>query len=240
MANSFRHRLKRSSAVNRLKRSSAVRRASVAHLLPRAAALDTGNALRFGRDAPRFAERLWIDPASVVMHSTRLRRAASAQVLDGDWDQPVGELASVVPYRELELHWGEGLSWEEVGAVARYERAFLANPKKPQHGRTTMDEIHALLADWDDLFRTVCATRMLLSRHELGLPVFRGYDDIVVHFSRSGEPLFGWRGKHRLAAGRIAGIRWIPVQVGAVHREAVTSWHRNGVRSLRRPSFAVD
>lgn len=181
-----------------------------------------------------------MDPAAVVSYVSGPRRQASARVLDGDWDREVGALESLVEYRELELHWGGGRSWDEVGAVARFERELLVNPNRPIRHCVTMDEINALLARWDDLFYAVRDTRKLLSRHELGVPAFRGWGDVVVHFSRSGEPLFGFAGKHRLAAARIAGIGWIPVQVGAVHTEAASHWHRNGVRSLWRPPFAVD
>ncbi len=52
-----------------------------------------------------------------------------------------------------------------------------------------------------------------------------------MHFTRTGTPVFGGGGHHRLAIAQVLALPQIPVQVGLVHAEAIRTW-RDG---LHRP-----
>lgn len=69
--------------------------------------------------------------------------------------------------------------------------------------------------------------RCLLSTTELGqrhrLDWFTR-DEILVHFGRGPQIIFGRKGHHRLAVAQLLGLNQVPAIVGQVHRDAVYRW----------------
>ena len=66
------------------------RRVQLAVLSTIALAREVVNGVRFGRDAPRFAQRIWVDPAALTTTlgpmDFDLGRVSSGSVRGGDWD----------------------------------------------------------------------------------------------------------------------------------------------------------
>ena len=83
------------------------RRLASAYVVARRASVatrfDLSNRRSFGREAPKYAERVWIDPlaCSFAVATRSLRRQHTGQVIDGDWDQQVRSLSASVKIKAV-------------------------------------------------------------------------------------------------------------------------------------------
>jgi hypothetical protein len=130
------------------------------------------------------------------------------------------------------MRWEQGASWEATGIYEEFMKSI--QRKGLASGCRTFADVVALHARYDRLFEQVQKERALRTREELGRGGFRALNGVMISFGRDLSPLFSWGGKHRLAAARIAGLEWIPVQLGVVHSEALTAWKKSAVRGTRR------
>ncbi|WP_018862247.1 hypothetical protein [Thioalkalivibrio sp. ALJ3] len=178
--------------------------------------------LRYGKGAPRFAERIWVDPRALDRR-INLSGAGSGVVLGGGWDQ------AAKPLREddrvtiaCRKHWLEGYTWDEAGVFDHFAKAL--EKRGQRDGCRTMADVRARYERLDRLFEQVKAEGLLRPQGEIAPWSFREYDGILVHVDRHGRPIFGRRGCHRLAVARLLEIERIPAQVGVVHEKALPDW----------------
>lgn len=200
-----------------------------------ACARDTKNAIRYGAAAPRFAERVWIDPRQVsrVVRDPRFRRPVSARVVDGDWDQRAMEIEQWGKFIACQRHWKEGVAWEDTGLIdALTERLELRGPidglSRPSDASRRYEEL-------DEIYGRVQATSELLSMKELAMQTFRGWGDILIHVGRGPELLLGRGGQHRFSIARCLDLHLVPAQLGAIHPAVLTTWSESCIRSDDRP-----
>lgn len=182
-----------------------------------------------GRDAPRYAERVTIDPAScdeaIVDDDRVLDRRMSGRVLRGDWDLPRVQVGSLPKVAACYRHWVDGVPWDETGVYDEMMRIIADRPGAD--GCRTIDDVVARYAQLDSVFEHVRAEGRLRSARDFG-PGLREEHGVYVHFDRSGRPVFGGGGMHRLAIARILELPSIPAQVGVVHRDGLAHW-RDGL-----------
>lgn len=212
--------------------SRSLRLSSLArHTRVRAARRDVGNVVRYGAAAPKAHELVYVETASIqTALVTGVPPAQSGMVVEGDWDlavKPVGEVSHI---RQCLEHWGDGRSWEEVGAID-HVLELVRKGRGTHGGMSTRADVERRYAGVDQLLQTISVEGVLRTRKEIVGRGFREHGGILIHFGREGQPIYnGWQGCHRLAAAIQCDVTWIPVQVGMVHRQAVKTW-RNGVRS---------
>lgn len=192
----------------------------VARAVPR----DLTRMARWGRTAPRFAERIWIDPRRCEHAVRGISRRRSGEVADGDWDLDVTawEDTSRVA-RHCRLRWQDGLSWEEAGAYD-YLMGLIERSGRPRDGCSTLDDVVARYERLDAMFEDARARGRLAAKNELPGLSFREFGGVIVHVDRGGSPLFGRKGNHRFAIARILGHDRMPAQVGVVHVGALPGW----------------
>lgn len=188
----------------------------------RALAQDVRGSLRWGSAAPRVAERVWIDPRRCTTYRYGLPRSRSGTVQGGSWDQPQISLSESQNFQACELHWIEGVPWADTGIFA-YLHALIAR-KGSADGCTTHAELVERYEQLDRVFATVQSEGRLRTRAELDPAGFRESGGVYVHFDRTGTPVFGGGGHHRLAMARILELPVMPVQVGVVHRDGLDTW----------------
>lgn len=189
---------------------------------------DLQNLLSYGRHAPFRHQLIWVDPMSLenaLAGRERIRlRHLSGQVIGGDWDlrtKPV-ETAKV----RLGLrHWRDGVSWEETGAYENSLRE-IAEAGGSYDGCTNLEDVMARYATLDAVFEQVVSERRLRTRRELDRSLFREEGGVIVHVTRTGEPIWGSNGSHRLAMARALGLPSMPAQLGVVHLDSITHWRR--------------
>ena len=190
------------------------------HAVPvHAFVLDRWNRARYGPSAPRFAERLWVNPRDVrafglhgtIWRSGRVRHdwpAGAAQPLDED---PVLRCAIA--------RWRDGLPWEATGEFEMMERTIA---RLGHHdGARTREDVVRRCAQLDEVFRDIEREGRVRERGEVEPGAFRELGGIGMHIGPGGEPIRGINGRHRFAMALILGIERIPVRIGMVHRSAI-------------------
>lgn len=189
----------------------------------RAYTRDLSNLCRYGPHAPRYGERLWIDPCEVggnpfpkiegyLKHDT-------GRIVK-EWPEAIPDITDNCNFSEALTHWRDGLSWEECGRLPRW-RAELETGRQP-YGCSTEDDLLARLDAWDRMFDSVKADGALLPRTAISRSAFREVGGIGIHVGPNGQLYKGRDGHHRFAAALAAGLEVIPVVVGVVHQTAIS------------------
>ncbi|SEW21183.1 hypothetical protein SAMN04488515_1624 [Cognatiyoonia koreensis] len=192
------------------------------------------NRLRYGADAPRPHERLWIKPSLITERHKRENRNMhpfgsrySGCVFGGDWDLSRSRLWASQKYKACRLHFKKGLSWEETGIIDFSMRRIARDGAID--GLQTREEIVARYDAVDQIMATIKAEGRLRcadpsARTEIG--------GVLVHIARDGSVLFGNEGYHRLALARIARLPIMPVRLGVTHPQALKT---DVLQRLRKP-----
>lgn len=184
---------------------------------------------RFGRNAPRFGQRLWIAPAEIDwMLTYPLPRHLSGQFRSGGWDQRVDQYALCPVLSMIQDRIWRGIEWENL---AYFQRLLsLAEQEKSPSRRDYLGKmIRAKYHLVDQLIDEVKVSRRLKTCRELG--GFREVGGVYVHIARDGSPVFGLAGRHRLAVASALRLPRIPVQLGVVHAELLRPWIHGSIQS---------
>jgi hypothetical protein len=188
------------------------------------------NVARFGREAPRPNERLWINPAAVEVALDGLP-VRSGYVVDRWPPVEPARLDDHVHVRFALAHWRDGVPWEETGAYD-YMLERIARRGR-QDGCFDLDDVKRRYERLDDLFETVMRERRLRTRTELDPRVRNEDGGILVHIGPGGEAAIGDSGKHRMTIAKLAGLDAVPARIGYIHRDAIPLLA--GLRQAPRP-----
>lgn len=214
------------------------RRVQLAVLSTFALAREVVNVVRFGRDAPRFAERIWVDPAALTTTlgpmDFDLGPVDSGSVRGGDWDLAAWAIDESV-VQSCVVHWRDGVPWKDSGAYDYIMAAMAKSPDGVFDGCRTLEDVERRHAAIDALFEQVAAEGRLRARNELPGHVFREMGGVRVHVGRSGNLIRGGDGAHRLGMALALGLRVMPAMIGCVHLDAITTWRSRMVTQPRSP-----
>ena len=190
---------------------------------------DTTNRLRFGQDAPRVAQLIWVEPAAchVALNISEALGPASpslsGRVRGGDWDLQVRPVADVEKIAFGLRHWRDGVPWEETGAYEHMMR-LIAERGRPVDRCSTLEDVIARYERLDAIYDEVLREGRLKPRAELSHGAFRERKGILIHVSRHSTPIFGGSSNNRFAMALALGLPAMPAQLGVVHAQAVRSW----------------
>jgi hypothetical protein len=189
-----------------------------------ALAMDVANLARFGRNAPRFAERIWVDPAALTTTLDPLDwRISSGRVKGGDWDLDAWAIDESVVQACI-LRWRDGVPWRDTGAYDHIMAAMARSPEGVFDGCRTLEDVERRHARMDSLFDQVAAEGRLRPRNELPGHQFREMGGVRVHVGRTGNLIRGGDGAHRLGMALALGLPVMPAMIGCVHLEAINVW----------------
>lgn len=184
---------------------------------------DLLNKIKYGKNAPLYCERLWIDPQDItqiiyreeVKRVTGIKREkASGVVVDWNKIENFSPLQDEFRIQYCTQHWLEGKSWEELEIFE-----FMAETK--EYGNWPIEKIKKRFSDLDKAFEETKKLGRLKTREEIEPANFREKDGILVHFGEDGQPYFGGNGFHRLAIAKILKLEKIPVCVGIVDKHSI-------------------
>lgn len=195
--------------------------------VPRKAARDMLNRLRFGPEAPLSDEGLSV-PLAEITHiyapghtpaGQRFRRRHSGLVKGGDWDLSAKLYTPGRIERAIHARLKDGADWEETelwahGLSRIREVGFFDECRSEADMRARYDRL-------DRIAREVAQTGRLRSEAEAGSYFRREHGGIFCHIGRAGQPIRAGGGQHRFALARVLGIKDIPVQLGVTHLEAL-------------------
>jgi hypothetical protein len=187
------------------------------------------NRLRFGANAPRYAERIWVDPlrcrkyieaASLARHFGASARQMSGRVAQ-TW--PAFLEQSFDQHPKLTYcwsHWREDKSWQQSGAIDfMLSRIAVSETGVTDRCRTPEDVVERFNT-LDEIWSEVKARGSLPSRENLDADNFREVGGVLIHLGPDGEPVFSGAGCHRFAMALMLD-RPFPAQLGIVHRSAL-------------------
>ena len=196
--------------------------------LSRAFVFDSMNRLRYGSGAPRYAERVWIEPdrcndyvsPKAIKKLTKLRlRQSSGVVVKSPWPS-----VDVFPVNSLEKmvycfsHWSEGLSWEDYCA-----ECFMLD-KIAKFGRydecADLQDVKKRFEGLDVVFNEIKNSGGFKVRDRIRKGGFRESGGVLIHIGADGVPFFSGAGCHRFAMAKILNLPF-PAQIGCVHESAI-------------------
>ncbi len=196
--------------------------------VPVKAVRDVTNRLRFGPDAPRSDELIWIRPREVThwyaadptKRAPHFRRRHSGSVVAGDWDQSRTPFAGHIKLDSIRAHFEQGVPWEETELFAWMLQRI------EEFGRIDgFTDRAGLIRRYERLDRIYEeAKRTGTLRPHGSVNQTRGEQGgILVHIARDGTPLRDGGGMHRFAIAHILDLEKIPAKLGVIHAEAVKS-----------------
>ncbi|WP_201170790.1 hypothetical protein [Halorhodospira halophila] len=227
---------------------------------------DVKNFLRFGKDAPKKYQLIYVPTKQISLTLSILPRPPVLSkvyspeevqigprplhgpnvIVPGDWDKavlPIMENRIVArTVRKLET----GKSWEAVGEIDLMKR--LIHICGEEDGCRSLKDLVRRYRALDELFAVVWSGRHLLPQSVATKGQFRERGGIGLAVSRTGQLILGDNGNHRLAAARYYGVPMVPACLQVVHVDFVRTggWQamldesRQYIRTLiHRPKRAL-
>lgn len=215
----------------------------------------------YGRLAPGPYDVIRVDPAAIeycALPSLRAQFGLSpygSHVVGGEWDRravyddiwytrefadPVrGRFEDHALYRAMAAHFREGVPWRDTDWYqwVRDNPGVVGQYPDEERMRERLKQVETL---YDHIRRKGYRTQRELREsggdaplYSRPLPVPEHYE-VDVTIGRSGDLLFNFNGRHRLAIAKLLSLDSIPVRVFARHEE----WQEKRRRARRRSSGA--
>ncbi|TVR18835.1 MAG: hypothetical protein EA391_01610 [Balneolaceae bacterium] len=185
---------------------------------------DLKNKLRYGIHAPKYMERIWVNPMEIshmitkqeVHRVTGIHRNRASGVIV-DWNKINERIPLMEDFRMQYCfkHWRDGRSWQEIGVFD-----YMMQTKS--YGNWPLEKIKARYTMLDQAFQKTKEIGRLKTRQEINPGNFREEDGILVHIANDGEIIFGGNGFHRLAMAQVLELKQIPACLGLVDKKAIS------------------
>jgi hypothetical protein len=184
---------------------------------------DVGNRFRFGKSAPKFCERIWVDAEEVSEYvgnepitelTGQHRNLASGMVVNWNQIKIVTPLRDQMKMKYCIRHWSGGVPWEELGYFD-----FMRSVAR--HRKDSLEVIRARFAMLDKAFDEARRSGNLKTRQQVDSRAFREKDGILIHIDSGGNPVFGGNGFHRMAIAKVLKLKKFPACLGVVDFRAL-------------------
>ena len=181
------------------------------------------NILKYGLNAPKKYEQIWIDPLEVsrLVNKEEIekvtgnnRNDSSGMVIDWNQIENTVPLTSEFRIQYCFKHWKEGSTWDEIGVFDYMSRT-------EKYRSWPLQKIKDRFIEFDRIFDQVKKDNRLKSRKEIYPENYREKGGIMVHVARNGEIFFAGIGFHRLAMSQILELEKIPACIGVVDKHAI-------------------
>lgn len=189
------------------------------------------NRVAYGAFAPKHSQRIYVNISGCTHYLppearpyAYMPRRLSGLVLGGDWDLRLEPIDKCPKVRFCLLHWQQGVPWEETGCF-EYSLDMIGR-EGVFDGMRTLDDVKARYKRLDEIYEQVKKERRLRNASELGVARGRNREGhgITIHLDRTGKPVFGESGCHRMAMAVSLGLETIPAKIGIVHADYMPGW----------------
>ncbi len=185
---------------------------------------DARNRIIYGPEAPRYAERIWINPQECTECLGGFGDRSSGKVVTGAWPPSGGTLISLMEVEKVRCcidHWKRGIPWEKTGIFTFLELKIARHPGRAFDDCRTREDLEKRYEKLDRLFETVRAEWVLKTNGEVSAWAFRERDGVFFHVGPEGRFYLGGNGTHRFAMALVLGLTRIPAKIGCVHVSAI-------------------
>ena len=196
---------------------------------------DVRNVIRYGVNAPKFAEGIMIAPSACLISNKVFLpwQQHSATVVES-WPYKHGDLVPASQALKMEIqsdlvgvlksgmeHWLMGVPWQETWNYKRIVRDLNADGFFCANQLGSREELDRRCMQLDLLFARVRREKRLMKRSECTPSAFREEDSTMIHVGPNCELVVAGLGLHRFTIALILGLPYIPAQIGCVHRCAI-------------------
>ncbi len=204
------------------------------------------NCRRYGKDAPQFAELIYVDPRACLVSNRAFLcgQICSARVIDY-WPYQEGDLAPVLSVAQLPIesaavgilqsclqHWRDGVPWVDTWNYQRIAADIQTHGMFYAHQLRSIAELDTRCKKLDALFKRVLEDGEMPLRSAYAPGSFRQEDNTMIHVGPKGELVVAGLGLHRFSIAMVAGLTVVPAQIGCVHVDALHVLP--ALRSMRR------
>lgn len=185
---------------------------------------DSRNRILYGPEAPRYAERIWVNPQACTECLYGIGDRYSGRVVEGAWPPAGCRLKSLMEIEKLRGcidHWSRGIPWEETGIFRFLEGEIEKHPRRVFDDCRSREDLEKRYAGLDLLFERVKADMRLRTSREVNPWAFRERGGISFHVGPEGRLFFGGNGCHRFGMALVLGLTRIPAKIGCVHISAI-------------------
>lgn len=184
---------------------------------------DITNRVRYGPDAPKYCERIWISPREVSgIDGTVASREMSARVVT-NWNQffpNIGELRSERKIRSMWQRFGDGLPWEETDEF--HHRVEIYMRRKAMNRSDASAALLAYYQRYEIMYDEMRSSRQMKTRAQVrGNKAFREHGGVLIHVGPDGRLVHGGHGKRRFAIAHLLDLEQIPAVLGLIHVDAL-------------------
>ena len=180
---------------------------------------DLMNKIKYGLEAPVYAERIWVNPSIIneaVFMRSRKAREESGQILNEF--PPVGaKIVSIYDLPKIKSsfeYWNEGQSWENT-VYFKKNRSM----HKKEHVIRTINKYKN--GYYEALYEETKKEGKLKTMKELKRRNFREEGGVLIHIGPNGKLYHGNAGNRRLSIAIILGLDMIPAMIGYVHKDGI-------------------
>lgn len=189
---------------------------------------DLYNKLKYGLAAPRYAERIWVDPKQCTRYLPhdltkqyfgKSKRKASGKVIDFQW--PLEQAKPIFSLPKVKFcieHWAQNMPWEDTGLYDFMEKHIREHGS--MDGCYNLEDIKKRYEYLDQVFEQVKAEGRFRTREEIKPGSYLEQDGVIIHIGPGGEPFFSRGGNHRFAMAWVLNLIF-PAQIGCVHISAI-------------------
>lgn len=205
----------------------------------RAFKTDQINRLRFGDQAPRYAETIWVTPtdckryieaADLAAYFGDKVRRMSGRVINEWPDSLELPLESHPKLGYCWAHWRDGKSWAEAGAIDFMLGRISVSPTGMTDKCRNLEDVEQRFEALDQFLSDARERGRLPTSQEWAPDNFREVGGILMHIGPGGLPVFSGAGCHRFAMALMLDAPF-PAQLGVVHVSALDK-----LRDMRLPS----
>ncbi len=178
------------------------------------------NMCSHGIKCPKAQDLVVVNTSDVKTRLTGIKKIDSGRILGGSWDEKAISLFDNLPTnRTFELalkKFDKDQSWLD-------SEAFDYACKKLHSKGYKIEEIYEKYRNLDKIEEIIRSTHQL--PRSLEHKGRREINGVYIHIGRSGQPIFGGGGSHRLAMAIRLNVKKIPVQIGLIHEDFIgTGW----------------
>lgn len=183
---------------------------------------DITNRVRYGPDAPKYCERIWISPRDVASIGGLASREMSARVVS-DWDAVFPNVAALHTDRKIRSlwqHFGDGVPWEETDEFQHRVEVWMR--RKSMNRSDAGAALLAYYQRYEVMYGEMRSSRQMKTRTQVrGRKSFREHGGVLVHVGPDGRLVHGGHGKRRFAIAHLLDLERIPAVLGLVHVDAL-------------------